>query len=226
MSQTTISSVRPSHRARLTDDFVPGTFEEMYSFYYDFVVSLCISPGGIDQQDAEDVAQSILLKFHERGSLDFYDPSYVTEVNGIEHHALFRTFLSGFVLRYVKHHRNMQGKRLRREPVSLDSQISQPGDEDSGKRESDGRFKLTYEPGYEEADANFAIKRIRDHLSTLSPINSQDRCEMVPFFDQIQIHAELYGRPNVTELAAHFGVSTVSIQSWLKRLRREVSKVA
>lgn len=211
-------------RARLTGDYIPTSFEDMYAYYYEFVVANVISQG-IDPQNAEDVAQAILIRFYERKSLEHFDPEYVTVHEGVERRAVFRTFLSGFVLTYVKHHRSMQHKRVVREGVSLDRSTSNKDGVSNETTIGDLIAVVDEDPGYVEAEARQTIAKIRAHLAALPPVNSQDLCDMPAFFDQIQLHAEAYGRPNITELAAHFGVSKVSIQTWLKRLRREVSKV-
>ncbi len=198
----------------------PASFEELFVQYYDYVVNLVASVG-INPQNSEDVAMTILATFFEKQALEDYDPEYRSTYDGKVHKAVFKTFLSGFVLKYVRHHRDRQHKLLRREGFSTDHVLF---------RTDDGEYVSwmdfygpTVTEEHEDLEADEAVAKITARLSAATPRNDQDLCDLPALFAEVQVHTSLYGKVDVALLAATFSVSKTSIQNWMKRLRAEVT---
>lgn len=218
----------PTIAAKVTTrtDFVPQTFAELYAHYFTYVVKYVIALG-IEPQNAEDVAQTVLTKFFEKDRLSDYDPDRYVEVNGRIRKAMFGTFLSGFVRLYVMHYRDRQWVLKKREGTSLDANSrpdSQPDEDAFGLQE--GAF-LGYQMVEEYEDLHFItlVKGIRSHLSHVPAKNSQDQCNLVEFFNAVLQQVYEDGKIDTIVLAEKFSVSKTSIQNWLKRLRHEVHVV-
>src|SRR5215216_488189 len=94
----------------------PGSYDELFRNYYPFVVGL-VGKQGIAVDNREDVASEILLRFYERDFLNEFNPDLTFEVKGRIVRARFKSFLSAFVVNYVRSHRDRQNLRLRREPL-------------------------------------------------------------------------------------------------------------
>ena len=105
---------------RHTLELVPSTFEELYKHYYPYVARL-VATSGIPHQDVDDVTQTLLAIFYEKGVLEDFDPEYTSVYQGTTRRALFRTFLSGFVKTYVRHHRERLMIHAHREPTLLNA---------------------------------------------------------------------------------------------------------
>lgn len=204
-------------------DFIPTSFEEMFDHYYDYVVRL-VYKSGIDFQNSEDVAMSILTRFYERDALSFFDADHTTNHGGVERRAVFRTFLSGFVRDYVQHYRDRQRIRQDREGLSTDTVMfvyAQSGEAATWLDLNAPQHEDTHDTLYEWD----LVRSIRDHLAQVPRRNAQDQCDLAKFFEAVlrQTHAD--GRVDTILLAKEFGVSKASAQNWLKRLRAEVAKV-
>lgn len=210
-------------KERLRGDYVPESFEDMYSHYYEYVVRL-VASFGIEQENAEDVAQSILMKFFEHDALSDFDTGYTTSYGGVTRRAVFRTFLSGFVKSYVRHFRERQAIMRVREGLSTETVMfvySDTGHEATWIE----LHQPVIEDEHDELYEQDLVRSIRSRLATVAPRNAQDQCDLVAFFDAVQAQAQEEGRVDTAALAVEFGVSKTSIQNWMKRLRAEVSVV-
>lgn len=208
---------------RLSADFVPESFDELFSHYYVYVVKL-VQSFGIDRQNAEDVAMTILTTFFEKDALSDFNPEYTTAHSGIVRKAVFRTFLSGFVSIYVRHYRDRQNLSLKREGISTDSTLFtnyETGEPVTWMDYCGPRFYEEFEDHAEED----LINQIRARVAAAKPRNAQDKCDLVLFFELVLQQTKEHGEVQVDELATLFDVSKTSIQNWLKRLRVEVNSV-
>ncbi len=213
----------PTAHAPRTRDIIPSSFEELYSHYYSYVVKYVVKLG-ITPQNAEDVAQTVLAKFFEKDALSNFDQNYFEG----SRKALFTTFLSGFVELYVRHYRDRQQKQEYREGKSIYLFTPGAGKEDMGDNHSI-EWSDPYLPRTEETYEDFHFRElvhgIRAHLGAVRSTNSQDRCNMVDFFNAVLEQTYNDGKIDTLALSAQFGVSKTSIQNWLKRLRAEVAIV-
>lgn len=200
----------PVQHSRISDHSAPEDYTEFYARYYPYVVRLVIDRG-ISPSNAEDVAQSILEHFFKRNSLDFYDPEHVTERGKTTQ---FTTFLSGFVLTYLRHH-------LDRARIEHARQEGLPIDED---------------PSNEHSWANTSGPRTESDLSgpefdeflaaahrSLSAAKFKGACSLVDLFDALREQVETTGTYSVQALANQFGSTPSTVQNWIVRLRAELA---
>lgn len=203
-----------------TENIVPDSFSELFDHYYGYVVRL-VADNGIVADNAEDVAMTILLHFFRRDALGFYDPNFTTNHSGVTRQARFSTFLSGFVLEYLKHHRVMQSKKMSREPISLDAIVH--NDEGS---DSDTWLDIhgpAHDPGEEAVEYLDTVASIRRRLADVRPRTEQDKFNALEFFEAVREQVYLTDTYSVQDLAKRFGVATSTIQAWMKRLRKELA---
>ncbi len=222
-SYVVVSRERAATTQREADRSVPSSFEEMFATHYDYVVRL-VAQSGIDFQNAEDVAMTILTKFFEKDALNDFDPEFTTEYGGITRKAVFRTFLSGFVKTYVRHYRDRQEVTRLREGFSVDTVMFTYADSGEPATWMDLQGP-SFEEKYEDLAEQDLLASIRSRLQHSTPRNSQDQCNMPEFFEAVLRQTYAEGRVDTAALAEEFGVSKTSIQNWLKRLRSEVSSV-
>lgn len=208
--------VRTTTRA----DFVPESFSEMYAHYYDYCVRL-VARQGIDGQSAEDVTQAILVKFFEHNALADYDPDRTTVVNGEPRRAAFRTFLSSFVLAYLRHYVNRQAIHKQREGLSTDAPLATDTDQANSLTVLD-IVAPVYEERYDDLYEQELIAAVKQRLIE-EPKKRASRCDMAAFFDAVlrQFHAT--GVIDTLALAAEFGISKSSVNNWLKSLRSTIT---
>lgn len=204
-------------------DYVPETFEDMFDHYYDYVVRL-VASSGINFQNAEDVAMTILVKFFEKDALHDFNPEFTTEYGGITRRAVFRTFLSGFVKTYVRHYRDRQRLQQEREGFSLDAVLFVYSDSGQPATWMDVEGPQ-YEENFDSLHAQDLVQSIRAHLATVPKRNIQDKCDLPAFFEAVLEQTYIGGKVDIHALSDKFNVSLPSIQNWLKRLRTEVSSV-
>lgn len=208
-------------------DQVPADYAEVFQMYYPYMLKL-VKKFGMQPAAAEDTAMSILSKFLEKKALEHFDPDYNIEYRGETVKAAFRTYLSSFVVTYVKHHRHRQMVAMSRQGISLDTNLIK-----GASSYGDGTHLITvadsvlppYEETYEELHTADLIRTIRAHLAELPRRNDQDKCDMLLFFDIIHLQVSETEKLNNEELAEMFDVSKPTILSWKKRLRVELSTI-
>jgi len=205
----------------MAKDYVPSSYDDFYRHYYLYVVKL-VKTFGIEQRSAEDVAQSIILKFFENDVLSDYDPERTSSYGGSERKAVFRTLLSGFVSIYVRHYREKQFKLIHREGLGINLESASQYRAPFTVEET--TLPLVIEE-YESLVEFDLIRSIRAHLATTVPTNRLDKCNLPLLFESVLESYRADKRPSMPDLAEQFGVSTTSIQNWMKRLRVEIEKV-
>lgn len=198
-------------------DYVPGDYTDLFENYYPFVIRL-VSSSGIEQQHAEDVAMSILVKFFEKNALEQFDPEFATEHGGVRRRAVFSTFLSGFVYAYVRGYRDKLSLHKHREGMSIYEE-STAGEEQSTWID---RFGPSFEEKYEGLALTDLVVRVCSHLSTYVP-PPRTTMDLTALFMAVVEQVEADGRVDVPALGVRFGLSKNAIRSWLRRLRDEVA---
>lgn len=202
-------------------DLVPSTYDELFAAYYDYVVGLVVT-SGIDIQNAEDVAMTILTTFFEKDVLADFDPDRHIEYGGVVRKAVFRTFLSGFVKIYVRHYRDRQGINKTREPVILDAPT--PGESSSDMRWIDF-VGPTYTDDYSELTYARFVHSVSRQLGCAKPAGPTAKCTLPRFFEAVAEQVEQNGYLNVPELAKSLGMGETSAYNWMNRLRDELPKI-
>lgn len=202
----------------------PKDYAELFRIYYVYVVRL-VHKHGIDENQKEDVASEILTRFYERGFLEKFDPTLTFVYKGQQRPARFRSFLSKFVLTYVRGHYDKQKRVANREWQVCDLLLT--GDSsDAGVRWVDiyGESEPSHEDnvldGVMESDF---VRGLRNYLADLPPRSDYDRCDLVELFDTMVDQVRDRGEYNVYELAARFGVSYTAMHQWVWRLRAHLA---
>jgi DNA-directed RNA polymerase specialized sigma24 family protein len=205
----------------------PKDYAELFSKYYDFVVNL-VRRMGIDESRKEDVASEILLRFYERDFLNEFDPTMTFEYQGEIRPARFKSFLSKFVLAYVRGHWDKQRRLHTREVLIVDSPIAVAG-------HMFGHQQLTWidvhgdpVPSSEEdiiAELNEQelVDDLRRHLKTIPRRSRFDTCDLPALFDAVVAQIRATGTWDVAVLRAQFGVSSTAMHSWMWWLRGNLS---
>lgn len=218
-----IEKVKASRERHSSANIIPTDYADLFREYYQYV-TLLVRKAGIPEIEAEDVAMSILMTFMEKGALEDYDPERIVVRNGVERTAAFRTFLSGFVLIYVRHYRERIQTRSFREGFSTETVMYVEGDTGTPVTYMDLHAPVQNE-GYDDLMAEDLIVEIREHIGKIKPRNGNDRMDLTLFFDvildQIQEHDEV--RPS--ELAEMFGINRSTTFNWLRSLRKEIALV-
>ncbi len=215
MSQGTV------YAAPKRPDIIPANYDELFTAYYDYVVSLVVT-SGIDVQNAEDVAMTILATFFEKDVLSDFDPNRHIEYGGVVRKAVFRTFLSGFVKIYVRHYRDRQNISKSREPIILDTPMNDGTDSGAlidfiGLVHNDDHSGVSYDR---------FVRSVSNHLSTIKPAGHAAKCTLSVFFEAVASQVKQTGHLNVIELANSLGMGETSAYNWLHRLRDELSKLS
>lgn len=199
----------------------PKDYAELFRIYYVYVVRL-VHKHGIDENHKEDVASDILAKFFERGFLEVFDPSLSFPYKGEMRPARFRSFLSKFVLRYLRGHLDKQKRNARREWNVCDLLVEGPITGGVGVRWVD----IYGEPHPDHEDevldgviSDDLIRGLRDYLADVPPRNEYDRCDLVVLFDAMVEQIKDKGEYDMYALAQRFGVSYTTAHNWMWMLR-------
>lgn len=208
----------PSSTTAVPKDFVPTTYSEMFEHYYSYIRFLVVK-SGIDYQNAEDVAMGILASFFERDVLSDFDPEYSAQyVNDFSSgKALFRTFLSGFVLLYVRHYRQRQAINKVREPLYVNTPVA----DGMEWGESSGLLVLE-DDDHLEWHTQELVASIRQRLATV-PVNT--RCSLHDLFEACLRQVEATGGTSVADLALEFDVGKTTMRSRMTDLRAVIDEV-
>lgn len=201
-----------------TQNTVPETYDEVFRHYYPQILGL-VKQFGITPQRREDVAMMILTKFIERDALHDFDPQFIGR-NGSP--MRFQSFLSGFVVAYVRHWRSREIIEANREMNLVDQPSSHSQEEDrDGHTWIDENF--SHEDDLSSVEMDLMMAKVRRHLATLPATNENH--DLALLFDFVMEQINSQGRILVTELADLYGVSISSMQTWIRRLRDQIRMV-
>jgi DNA-directed RNA polymerase specialized sigma24 family protein len=206
----------------------PSSYDELFRTYYAFVVGL-VGKQGIAPDNREDVASEILLRFYERDFLAEFDPSLTFEVKGKVVKARFKSFLSAFVVNYVRSHRDRQNLRMKREPLIVDSVPTMdfvgpsPSSNYLSSKSCAGDSSF-YEDDYSALDEEELVEFLRAYLTQVPRKSRQDQCDLLALFDAVVTQIRNNGKYSVKELQAIFNVSPTAIHSWLGWLRQNIKE--
>lgn len=208
--------------SRKTPDssFIPKDFSEMYQHYYVYVLRLVVR-AGIDFGNADDVAQTLFVKMHEKGLLEQYDPNLVQSHGGT---ARFSTFISGFVLTYLRHYVNRQKIESERTLTLVDQPITVGKDSDHTDQSWVDVHGPVFEEEYSELHMDSFRSQIRAKLAAAHRGRSDNLLDLVALFDAVDAQVEAEGKYSTTDLMEQFKVSRTTIHNWLERMRVEVAK--
>lgn len=191
---------------------VPDNYAQVFKSYFEFVCSLVIKYG-IEEQSAEDVASSILLKFIERDSLTHFDPTMEFTHGAKTYKARFKTYLASFVRIYVQHYRTKQGKVYRREPLTCDAPTA------DGSAWIDV-FGPTCDGGLDEAERTLMVTSVLESAR----LRLSDDPDMATFFEAVQGQVISLGTFRIARLQKELGVSRAVVKSRLDQMRSALAE--
>lgn len=180
---------------------VPKTDAELFESYYSHIKFLVGRAGIVN---VEDVGMILMEKIIAKGLLDQYNPGHESGAN-------FKTFLSNFVVSFLRHYIEREAKERYRNPISNDMKVKMGNDESAGE----GYYYLDLLV-HEDADtgsveASELVENVRKTL--------KDDPKLSTFFDFVMFQVEDYGKLEVAELADIFGVTRSTIHNWRNKLR-------
>jgi hypothetical protein len=206
----------------------PKDYADFFSTYRQYTINFLLQLG-ITEDNVEDVASDIQLRFMERRSLEKFDPDLNFYYRGRMHPARFRSYYSRAVEMYSRGLRDKQKKIARRELQICDVHLNTSNNSGSnavdvhgGGQSGQGSWAEIYgeaNPDHsdgvldmmvEETEAD-AVRRI---LAQVPPRNAQDRCDLVAMYDAVRVQVLAYGEYDLAVLAKKFGVSSTAIHSW------------
>lgn len=206
----------------------PKNYADLFEQYYLYVVNLC-AHFGIDEQNKEDVACEILLRFMERGSLEKFDPYLVFDYRGELRPARFKSYLSRAVEMYVRGHREKQNKHTRRELQICDLHLT--------AAETVTGVGVTWADQYGEAHEDHADKVLdmideeataqatRTILAGIPRRSPADRCDLVAVFDAARAQILATGKYDIKILKDMFGISSTAMHSWMWWLKENLAVI-
>lgn len=205
----------------------PADYAELFERYYDYVVAL-VKRSGIDDVRKEDVAMEILLRFIERGSLEAFDPTLVFHFDGKDRPAKFRSYLTRFVLAYVRGHWDRQARLGARELLIWDMPMSEGAGWGDDAPSTWGELYGGSSPGPEDEvcdvlEEQERVKYLRDYIAGVPFRSRYDTCDLVALFDEVIRQIREQGGWNVAELRRTFGVSTTAMHTWMWWLRSNLA---
>lgn len=208
----------------------PKDYAELFKVYYVYVVHL-VNRMGIDEFSKEDVASEILTRFYERDFLSKFDPTLTFQYAGEERPARFKSFLSKFVLAYVRGHYDKQQRQRSREVLLCDTRI---GGGSAGEATSDQGVPWVElfgdtEEGPEESvlcqlEEEAVVQGLRAYLATVPRRSKYDNCDLVMLFDEVMLQIRVYGEINIKKLKDIFGVSCTSMHLWVWWLKENLAQ--
>jgi hypothetical protein len=211
----------------------PENYAEIFKLYYPYIVNLC-SRFGIDDNNKEDVASEIFLRFMERGSLEKFDPELSFEYRGRLRPARFKNYLSRAVDMYSRGHRDKLAKLARRELQICDVDYSINAKDGSGYQSSaDSSWVEVFGESHDDhADRILDMMGeeseaagIRVLLAKVKPRSAHDRCDLVALFDAVRIQVLTFGEYDIAILKDHFGVSTTAMHTWVWWLKANLADI-
>lgn len=207
----------------------PTDYAELFRIYYPYVVNL-VHKHGIDENMKEDVASDILARFFERGFLEKFDPTLTFEYRGTQRPARFRSFLSKFVLIYVRGHHDRQQRIAGREIQICDLPLTNGGAAHTGATTE--RWVDVYG---ETADSheedvldivmeNDLVRGLRNFLADVPRRSDHDRCDLVELFDAVVAQVRDRGEYDIKQLSTSFGVSYTAMHTWVWWLKANLAE--
>lgn len=209
----------------------PKNYAELFEVYYAYVVNL-VNRMGIKDSLKEDVASEILTRFYERDFLAQFDPTLVFIYAGEERPARFKSFLSKFVLAYVRGHYDKQQRQSQREVLICDLPISADGAESKGSTAAGLRWVEVFgevEPSHEDdvldqLEEEALVQGLRAYLATVPRRSKYDNCDLVMLFDEVMLQIRVYGEPNIAQLKDIFHVSSTAMHTWMWWLKENLAE--
>jgi hypothetical protein len=200
----------------------PKDYDEVFRIYFRYIVRL-VHRFGIDDEHKEDVACDILARFMERDFLAKFDPTMVFLYEGKLRPARFKSFISNFVITYVRGCGDKIRRGQNREKLLCDRVIGWEANACVRWIDVYGGANTAPDPETTavEGDAEARlVAMMRRHIATVEPQPPYDAYDLVTLFDVVIAQIRSTGHWDITELRHRFdGMSTTAMYGWLWWLR-------
>jgi hypothetical protein len=216
----------------------PANYADFFTMYWDYTINL-LRQFGIGENDLEDSACEIMLRFMERGSLAKFDPDLCFYYKGEMRPARFRSYYSRAVEMYSRGLRDKQKKLSHREFQICDihftagNHSSNNIDVQGGGKSSVANWAETYgeaNPDHSDEVLDMMVEEseadaVRRMLAQVPPRNAQDRCDLVALYDAVRVQILTYGEYDIGRLRERFGVSSTALHSWMWFLKQNLAVI-
>lgn len=199
----------------------PADYAALYTQYWDYVLTL-VRRFGFEENRREDVAAEILLRFYERDFLAVFDPTLVFEYQGEQRPARFKSFLTKFVLTYLRGLRDKQRRQTNREKLICDTVV--------GHQEDNAWIDVFGEtvPGADETalgrlEEEELVQRLREYIKGVPRRSDYDTCDLLALYDAVIVQIRDRGEYTVADLRVMFGISSTAMHSWLWWLKENLA---
>lgn len=217
----------------------PANYADFFRLYYDYTVNF-VAKLGIDDNNKEDVASEILMRFLERHSLEKFDAELSFYYREEMRPARFRSYYSRSIEMYARGMRDKQKKLARRELQVCDV-VNGPGDQPGsntvdvpwgGKSSHTSLGEFLAEPCQDHSDGvldamteEAEAEGIRRALAMIPARSAHDRCDLVAVYDAVRTQVLAYGEYDINRLREHFGVSSTAMHSWIWWLKENLAVI-
>lgn len=216
----------------------PANYADFFAMYWDYTVNL-LRQFGIVENDLEDCACEIMLRFMERGSLEKFNPDLNFYYKGEMRPARFRSFYSRAVEMYSRGLRDKQRKLVHREMQICDIHFSAGNlssnlvDVQGGGNSAQASWADTFgeaNPDHSDGVLDMMVEEaesdaVRRMLGQVPPRNAQDRCDLVALYDAVRVQILVYGEYDIARLTHKFGVSSTAMHSWMWFLKENLAVI-
>lgn len=231
------ASISDPIQSEFEGDSPPTDYAELFETYFKYAVRLARK---FNLEDPEDAAADIFCKLYSRDMLQLgvgdenernpviqgFDVDYVSVHNGREYAANFRTYLSGYIISYLRGKYHMQKRRRAREIASLNAPIASSEDFTLLDLLSEGASQFDgIESVVEGQQEQHTIAYIMRFLLELYPRQRGREVYLPKLFLEMVKHTREFGRIDRAILADQFGVSFGDITHWVLRLRTHLAEL-
>jgi DNA-directed RNA polymerase specialized sigma24 family protein len=201
------------------EQLAPSDYHELFEQYYGLIHQL-VRQGGIDEQDAADVANEILLRFMERDYLGVFEPGLMFDTPAGPRESRFRGFLVSIVKKYLRGYVGRQRRRRHHEPVRCEAPVTHHGESPMEPQLWIEVFGIQDERAYEVVEDRIDYGLLVAHAQlVLEAHQGASRVSLAWVFTRAIEQIESEGSINRRELADELGVTTTSVGTAIMKIR-------
>lgn len=195
----------------------PVDYGQLFDWYFEYIKRI-VSRNGIQEQDVEDVASEILVRFIDKDYLTKFEEGRWFDTPDGRKQSRFQGYLASIVGKYVLNYRDKQRLSAEREPVRNEMPVQ-------GHDGSAAMWIEVYAPavegGYEVIESQLVHDGlVREAVEVLSRCRSRSRVPLSWVFTKAVEQIERSGRVSRWEMAQEAGVSDTTIGVCFREMQR------
>lgn len=191
----------------------PANYDEFARNWGGYVLGF-VRKLNVPWQEADDVAQEILLALIQADILKQFNPGHAEMHDGEMYGTKFKAFLNRHVYVRVLGRRDALRRRRQREALIMDREVS-PGSETTWADLLLG----TTDPEFVFESPMELTTRLRQRLEAVPRRSSRDKCDLPVVFDCILQGVAETGEVDYAVIEQKFGISTTAARGWVRMLR-------